>query len=92
MYNKRTKQWTIVPEKAPKEYNYISELQEQILQNRLQDERSVTRKRPLRSDDPRKIARTIASVPPPATQDLVARHKSRFGSSKKLKLEGKNSD
>ncbi len=75
-----------MPEKAPKDYKYITELQESILQNRLQDERTVTRKRPLNADDPRKIASTIASVPPPATQELVAKHKSRFGS-KKLKLE-----
>ena len=87
VYNKRSKQWNVVPEREPKGYGYIVQLQRSILEGRIQDRHPVSRKRGLKPDDPRRISASIAAVPPPPTQELVSRHKSRFGSEKKLKTD-----
>lgn len=64
--------------KAQKKYPYISDLLRQILMKRLSDDIGMNRNVILEASDPRRLSATIASIPPPPTQDLMAEKISRF--------------
>ncbi|KAI0243159.1 hypothetical protein LSAT2_002718 [Lamellibrachia satsuma] len=78
VFNKRGKKWTIVPERQPKHYKYIVNLQDTIICACIEDELPKARKRGIKPDNPRNIAPNIATVPAPPTSELVARHRTRF--------------
>jgi hypothetical protein len=90
VYNKRTKTWNVIAERVPKDYNYIGGLQEKVVQACIDDQQHISRKRGLKADDPRKICSTIAAMPAPPTSELVARHRTRYGS-KVIKVEESSS-
>lgn len=60
------------------EVPYISDLLRQILMKRLADEIGMNRNVILEASDPRRLSATIAPIPPPPTQDLMAEKISRF--------------
>lgn len=64
--------------KAQKKYPYISDLLRQILMKRLSDDIGMNRNVILEASDPRRLSATIAHIPPPPTQDLMAEKISRF--------------
>lgn len=70
----------MVPVKTDKNYSYVVEMQREVIEARLQDWRSMKRKRQLEECDPRNIAKTIAPEQPPETDVLVKKKKSRFES------------
>ena len=62
----------------PKEYRYIKELMMLVFHKRATTEGTIDRRIGLIQEDPRRIARNIAPIPPPSVQSLVDAHKSRF--------------
>lgn len=68
------------PVKEEKTYAYIPQIQGLVVQAKLDDKLPMCRKRSLGDDDPRKISKTLAPKPPPATATLVEMKKSRFKS------------
>ena len=80
MYSKKSGNWYAVPLKAPKKYKYIVEMQTDGVYRRMADTESVTRRRELMPEDPR---RTLAPTSPPPTAELVTRHRTRM--SKRLR-------
>lgn len=64
--------------KAQKKYPYISDLLRQILMKRLSDDIGMNRNVILEASDPRRLSATIAPIPPPPSQDLMAEKISRF--------------
>ena len=71
-YNQQTKQWDIRIVKADKGYEYIPLLIAKILHARLHDVDIVTRNISLNASDPRLVAPTIATIPPPPTAALAS--------------------
>ena len=63
--------------KEAKTYPYIPQLKEQTIQMRLMDKEGY-QELDLSANDPRRLASTIAPVPPPPTAQIVAEQKSRF--------------
>ena len=82
-YNQRTKHWDVVALKQNKDYSYISMLLAKIFEMRKKDMESMQDYMDMSLNDPRRIARTIAGSAPLTTRELVAKHKSRFGSRQK---------
>ena len=78
MYSKKSGNWYAVPMKAPKKYQYIVEMQTDVVYRRMADTESVTRRRELMPEDPRRISRTLAPTSPPPTAELVRRHRTRM--------------
>ena len=78
VFNKRGKNWIIVPEGQLKHYEYIVSLEETIICACIEDELPKARNRGIKPDNPRNIAPNIATVPAPPTSELVARHRTRF--------------
>ncbi|KAI0216468.1 hypothetical protein LSAT2_031509 [Lamellibrachia satsuma] len=70
VFNKRGKNWTIVPERQLKHYEYIVSLQETIICACIEDELPKARKRGIKPDNPRNIAPNIATGPAPPTSEL----------------------
>lgn len=68
------------PVKEEKTYAYITELQDMVVQAKLEDKLPMSRKWSVAEDDPRKISQTLAPKPPPPTAALVEMKKSRFKS------------
>jgi hypothetical protein len=62
-----------------KQYRYMSSLLAKAVQLRIRD-RVGMKKTVLAPDDPRLIARHLAPMEPPPTQELVLQQKSRFDS------------
>lgn len=77
-YSKKGGRWTVNEVKAQKKYPYISDLLRQILMKRLSDDIGMNRNVILEASDPRRLSATIAPIPPPPTQDLMAEKISRF--------------
>ena len=77
-YSKHSKKWTVVPRKETKDYAHVNTLMERIVREKLNDQRSMRRKRGISEDDPRNIAPTIAEILPPPTEDIVRQKRSRF--------------
>ena len=63
--------------KEAKTYPHIQQLKEQTIQLRLSDNVGY-HELDLSANDPRRLASTIAPVPPPPTAQIVAEQKSRF--------------
>ena len=73
-WSKRAKRWKIVIAKEKKDYSYFPILCANVLQAAQQKIRT-----PLEyKHDPQRVAPTIASLPAPATAQLVQEHLSRF--------------
>lgn len=79
-WSKSAGDWTVVPVKADKDYKYISNLQKDVIYARLEDHRPMKRKREVAPEDPKKIAKTIAPIPPPPTSELAEKKITRFKS------------
>ncbi|CAG2236263.1 unnamed protein product [Mytilus edulis] len=77
-YSKKGGRWTATEVKTPKQYIYIPELMKHIIMKRLSDDIGMSRRVILDPFDPRRLSATIAPVPPPPTQDLMAAKISRF--------------
>ncbi|XP_076084720.1 uncharacterized protein LOC143055456 [Mytilus galloprovincialis] len=77
-YSKKGGRWTATEVKTPKQYIYIPELMKHIIMKRLSDAIGMSRRVILDPFDPRRLSATIAPVPPPPTQDLMAAKISRF--------------
>ena len=75
---RRSKRWTAVPVLVPKTYAYVPQLLASMLQFYATGTASIRRRSSLREDDPRKLAHTIAALPPMPTAMLVDEHVSRY--------------
>ncbi|KAK3746635.1 hypothetical protein QZH41_012840 [Actinostola sp. cb2023] len=75
-FNPRTKVWDQRMVKSNKKYGYIPLLRAMVLKKRKNNKTRVTAQLPRKSNDPRSIAPTIASVPAPNSRDII--RKSRF--------------
>lgn len=64
--------------KTAKEYAHIPKLINKIVATRLEDRVGMQGPAVLEHDDPRRLSRHLASVPPPPTQELVQLKKSRL--------------
>lgn len=78
MYSKKSGNWYAVPMKTRKSYSYIIDMQMDAVRRRMVDTESVSRRRELMAEDPRRISRTMAPTAPPPTAELVRRHRSRM--------------
>ena len=77
-YNQRTKSWNVKIVKQAKDYGYIWVLLAKVFRLRVEDNENMQRAVPMEADDPRRIAPTIAVVPPPPSRELFIQHSSRF--------------
>ena len=78
-YCKRTKSWHAQKVKLKKNYPYLSFLIAKVLQQRLGDKESSSRRVERLPSDPKHIAPTIGGAKkPPPTEELVQEHRSRF--------------
>ena len=77
-YNQRTKTWNVKVIKEAKDYGYIWIMLAKVFHLRLQDDDNIQRVVPMDNDDPRRIAPTIAVVPPVPSRELFRQHTSRF--------------
>eukprot|EP00105_Crassostrea_gigas_P029545 XP_011451529.1 PREDICTED: uncharacterized protein LOC105345165 [Crassostrea gigas] len=77
-FNKKSGIWSVHELKEDKTYNYIQSLVEKIVRRRLDDEEGMSGNVVLEADDPRRISKTLARIPPPPTAQLVKERKSRF--------------
>ncbi|XP_069139069.1 uncharacterized protein [Argopecten irradians] len=76
-FNKKSKRWTVYPEKVAKTYKHIDVILEQIVRNRLEDRLGMHREVELPALDPRRLSKTIAPISPPPTEQLEKEKKSR---------------
>ncbi|XP_073248846.1 uncharacterized protein [Porites lutea] len=77
-YNQRTKSWNVKIVKQAKDYDYIWMLLAKVFRLRVEDNENMQRAVPMEADDPRRIAPTIAVVPPPPSRELFIQQSSRF--------------
>ena len=79
-YSKATKRFSVGPVKEAKEYKYIWNLIEEVVNARELAEGSERLDAPSMRhlSDPRNLQATIARVPRPPMEDLIRAHKSRF--------------
>ena len=78
-YCKRTKNWHAQKVKVKKNYPYLPFLMAKVLQQRIGDEESSSRRVQRLPSDPKNIAPTIGGAKkPPSTEELVQEQKSRF--------------
>lgn len=78
LFNKKSSRWTVVEVKTAKEYGHIRPLLNLVVSSRLEDNVGMQKRATLEHDDPRRLSRTLARVPPPSTKDLVDQKKSRL--------------
>ena len=77
-YSKATGNWSTVPAKVPKMYNYIDDLIMDVLNKRELGETSLDTRATMLLEDPQRLRRNIATAPRPKKAQLIERHKSRF--------------
>ncbi|CAH3141810.1 unnamed protein product [Porites evermanni] len=77
-YNQRTKSWNVKIVKQAKDYGYIWMLLAKVFRLRVEDNENMQRAVPMEADDPRRIAPSIAVVPPPPSRELFIQPSSRF--------------
>ena len=77
-YNQRTKSWNVKIVKQAKDYGYIWMLLAKVFRLRVEDNENMQRAVPMEADDPRRIAPSIAVVPPPPSSELFIQPSSRF--------------
>ncbi|XP_071484497.1 uncharacterized protein [Diadema antillarum] len=77
-YNKRTKKHVVVPVPEPKSYAYMPELLTAIYSKRATTPGHISQHVSMAEDDPRRVHPTIAMREAEPTEELVAKHKSRF--------------
>lgn len=70
LYNKKSKRWCVYALKTNKDYMYIPELQRSIVRKRIDSATGLSKRRPLKADDPRALG-NLPDVPPPPTAELV---------------------
>uniref|UniRef100_A0AAV2JJ72 Uncharacterized protein n=1 Tax=Knipowitschia caucasica TaxID=637954 RepID=A0AAV2JJ72_KNICA len=75
LYNKRSRQWSLYADKVLKDYSYIKDLQNKVLQCRISTGKGIP-KRTLRDNDPRRLG-LVPSAPRPTTEELLQAHVSR---------------
>ena len=64
--------------KEDKQYSHIPALISRIVTNRLEDREGMQGPAVLEADDPRRISKHLAPIPPPPTKELVLQKKSRM--------------
>ena len=78
MYNKKSSSWYATPMRVAKGYDYIVDLQTEIVRRRIVDQEPIARRREMLPEDPRRIKKTLAPTTPPSTAELVRRHRTRM--------------
>lgn len=78
VFQKKSSRWSVTPCKIHKEYKYIPQVVQRILQKRLDDDIGMNRIVALEVDDPRRVSAHLAPIPPPPTRQIVNEQKSRF--------------
>ncbi|CAG2201861.1 unnamed protein product [Mytilus edulis] len=76
-FNKKSSRWSVQEIKEKKRYPHLSDVIHSILTARLIDEVGMNRNVVLEADDPRRIKRNIAPIPPPPTQQIALEQKAR---------------
>lgn len=84
-YSKKSGHWSVCHVKEEKTYPYVSDIISSCIEKRLVDPIGMNRPVVLDADDPRRISKTLASVEPPPTAQLVEEKKSRFPVEKDIK-------
>lgn len=84
-YSKKSGHWSVCHVKEEKTYPYVSDIILSCIEKRLVDPIGMNRPVVLDADDPRRISKTLASVEPPPTAQLVEEKKSRFPVEKDIK-------
>lgn len=84
-YSKKSGHWSVCHVKEEKTYPYVSDIISSCIEKRLIDPIRMNRPVVLDADDPRRISKTLASVEPPPTAQLVEEKKSRFPLEKDIK-------
>ena len=77
-YSKRSKTWTVQLKPVQKSYSYIPDLMERIFLKRLWTLGHLSQHVRLSADDLRRISSTIAKVPAPSLEKLVAERMERM--------------
>lgn len=77
-YSKRNNNWTSHAEKVPKDYKYIPDFLNAMINHFKDSDELLTSPIPLTPSDPRKQKRTLADISPPSTKSLFEAKKSRF--------------
>jgi len=77
-FNKKSSRWAVQEVKAKKTYNHLRPLMRQILEMRMNDNIGMNQDMALEPEDPMRISRNIAAIPPPPTQQLGLNQRSRF--------------
>jgi hypothetical protein len=79
-YSKYANHWQAYPVKEAKEYDYVPHMMLKMIQTLEEGGELVSLRRPLGipEGDPRRIAPTIAKIPPPSTKEIVRKQRSRF--------------
>lgn len=80
-YSKASAQWTVKAIKQQKKYQYLPQLLQEALKQRVSDDKPVGRKLGVSEHDPVRLAPTLAPSVAPSTSELVAKQKSRRGQS-----------
>ncbi|KAK7155162.1 hypothetical protein R3I93_009954 [Phoxinus phoxinus] len=70
LYNKKSKRWCVYALKTTKDYMYIPELQRSIVRKRIDSATGLSKRRPMKADDPRALG-NLPDIPPPPTAELV---------------------
>lgn len=86
VFNKKSGRWTVHAMRERKKYEYMSSLLCDAVKLRIND-RVGMKKTVLAPDDPRLIAKHLAPVEPPPTEELVLQQKSRFWTATEIKCE-----
>ncbi|XP_006823888.1 uncharacterized protein LOC102805489 [Saccoglossus kowalevskii] len=80
-YSKQSKRFYPSAVLVPKQYTYITELQELVFRMRSTVEGHLSQHISFAEDDPRRIHRRRSLMDPPSLSDLVSQHLSRFSRS-----------
>ncbi|XP_066305016.1 uncharacterized protein [Branchiostoma lanceolatum] len=75
-FQKKSDRWSIYVPREPKKYNYIQDLQAEIVDARIDSNKGMSRTQPMSASDPRRLG-TLARVAPVPTNGLVREHRSR---------------
>ena len=79
-FQKKKDRWSIYVSRELKKYTYISDLQSEILDERIDLGKGMSRKQPMSETDPRRLG-LLPRVPPVPTNVLVLEHRSRIDES-----------
>lgn len=67
-----------VPCQGKNQYRHITDLMTLVIEKRLEEAAGFLKRQDLEEGDERRLAKTLAPVPPPSSSKLAQQQKSRF--------------